>query len=122
VHWTAHHQLQALTHGRHIGSDVDGIGDQQHDHQRVQHRRGEVLSDIVGQAAPGDASQASADDLDRDHQRIGENDGPAQLVSELRACLGIRRDAARVVVRRAGDQARAELAQLRSELGHSQSR
>jgi hypothetical protein len=55
VHWTAHHPLQAVTHGRDVGRDVDGIGDQQHDHQRVQHRRGEVLPDIVGQAAPGDA-------------------------------------------------------------------
>ena len=48
------------------------------------------------------------------HQRIGEQQRPSQAVAELRAGLGIGRDAAGVVVRGAGDQARPhDIAQLR---------
>src|SRR4030095_3479811 len=48
--------------------------------------------------------------LDADHQRIGENDGPAHLIAELRAGLRIGCNSAGVVVGGAGDEAWAKLA------------
>ena len=64
--------------------------------------------EIGGDAAPGDAADPGADLLDRGHQRIGEHHRPADGVAELRADLGIGRDAAGIVVGGAGDQSGAE--------------
>ena len=50
-----------------------------------------------------------ADKLDRRHQRIGQHHRPEHVEAELGAGLRIGRNAARVVVRRAGDEPGAEL-------------
>ena len=52
----------------------------------------------------GHATDPSADLLDGAHQRPAEEQGPAEIVAELGARLGVGRDAARIVVRRARDQ------------------
>jgi hypothetical protein len=46
--------------------------------------------------------------LNRDHERIGKDQSPEQAKAELRAGLGVGGDTARVVIRRAGNQARSE--------------
>jgi hypothetical protein len=54
--------------------------------------------------------------LDGAHQRVGEQQRPAQAIAELGADLGIGGDAAGIIVRRAGDQAGAhDIAQAGAE-------
>src|SRR4051794_28793348 len=57
---------------------------------------------------PGDAADARRNLLDCRHQWKGQQHGPADAVAELRARLAVGADAGRVIVGRAGDQARAE--------------
>src|SRR5437899_135971 len=72
-----------------------------------------VLPDVGGEAVPGHAADARTDDLDADHERQGEQYRPQHAVTELRARLRIARDAARIVVRGAGDEAWPQLLQQR---------
>ena len=65
----------------------------------------------------GNATDACRHGLDRHHQRIAEQLSPEHGVPELRADLRIRGDTAGIVVRRAGDQARAELLKRRAAVG-----
>ena len=62
----------------------------------------------VAKALAGDPPDARADQLDGRHQRQCEHHGPQQCVTELRAGLGIRGDAAGIVVGSAGDQSRSQ--------------
>src|SRR6266513_5407874 len=96
------------------GGKVERVGEQQQGDDRVQHRPGKVLPHVRRQAVPRDPPDARADDLDADHQRRREQHRPEQAVTELRAGLRIRGDAARVVVGGAGDQPRPELFQQRN--------
>jgi hypothetical protein len=67
-----------------------------------------MAPDVAGNPMPGDAADPGADFLNRGHQRPGEQYYPSHAVAELRAGLRIGRNAARIVVRGAGDQSRAE--------------
>ena len=91
-------------HRREIGSDVEGVGeDQQPDEGQHQGARKD-LEEVGRQTLAGHASDARADRLDRRHQRISEHQAPQNIDAELRARLGIRRDPTRIVVRSAGDE------------------
>jgi len=50
-----------------------------------------------------------ADELDRRHERIGQYHRPQKVKAELRACLRVGGDAARIIIGCASDEARAEL-------------
>jgi hypothetical protein len=63
---------------------------------------------VASDAEPGDAADLGADLLNGAHQRVAEDQRPAQIVAELRTRLGIGGDAARIVIRGAGDQTGAE--------------
>jgi hypothetical protein len=67
-----------------------------------------VPAQISGDAKAGDAADPRADLLDRRNQRIAEHQRPGQAVAELCTDLGIGGDAAGIVVRRAGDEARPQ--------------
>ncbi len=54
--------------------------------------------------------------MDHDEHRGGEEHEPAERVTRRRAHDGVRRDAARVIVRRARNQARSEHAAVLDEL------
>jgi hypothetical protein len=69
----------------------------------------EVAADVRRETVAGHAAHTGAHHLDADHQRIGENNGPAKLVAELSTGLRVCRDAARIVVGRAGDQPGTEI-------------
>ena len=64
---------------------------------------------------PGDAADARGNFLDRGHQRKGQQHGPADAVTELRAGLAVGADPRRIVVGRAGDQAGTERLQRVAE-------
>ena len=104
-------QLADLAHGRDVGGDVEGVGDQQQQHDAVQHDRRERRLDVGGEAFAGDPADARADRLDRRHQRKGQRHGPQHVEAELRAGLRIGGDAAGIVVRHAGDQPRPDARQ-----------
>ena len=101
-------QLQRRRHRAEVGADVDRVGDDQQTDQRIEQRRRIVAAHVAGEPAAGHAADLRADLLDRAHQRIGEQQRPAEAVAELRAGLGIGGDAAGIVVGGAGDQAGAE--------------
>ena len=70
--------------------------------------RRQLLGKIAGKAPTRLPADGRADDLDRNHEWQGEEHGPAEREAELRACLRVGRNAARVVIRRSGDKAGPE--------------
>ena len=52
-------------------------------------------------ASRRDTAEYAPSQLDADHERIGQHHRPQGVEAELRAGLGVRGDAGRVVVRRA---------------------
>ena len=82
---------------------------------------GKQSREILGEAGAGDPADMRADQLDRRHQRIGEQHRPQQAVAEVGAGLGVSGDAAGIVVGGAGDDARAKLlGQLLDRIGRAQ--
>ena len=106
---TAEQQPHRLAHGRNVRRNIDGVGDQQQTHQSVEDRQGEYGLDVGGQSLAGDVPQARAHHLNAHHQRIGEQYRPEHVVAELGAGLAVGRDAARVVIGSARDEAWAQL-------------
>ena len=102
------HQARRFAHRGDVGGDVDDVGQQQQDDDGVQQPRRIGAPDVGGQPAPGDPADARRHQLDADHERVRQHQRPQGVEAELGAGLGIRRDARRVVVGGAGDQARAE--------------
>ena len=109
-------QLERVAHGAKIGGDVERVGGGEQADDEVEQRPREVLADVGGEPVPGDPADTRADDLNADHQRRGEEHRPQQAVAVLRAGLRIGGDAARIVVRRAGDEPRPEALDQRNML------
>jgi hypothetical protein len=61
-------------------------------------------AEIAGDAMSRGAAEAGANLLDRHHQRISQQHGPADAETELRTGLAVGADARGIVVRRSGDQ------------------
>ena len=95
-------------HRAEIGSDVDNVGDEKQRDERVDEGHRIVPAHIAGQPAPGNPANLRANDLNRTHQRIGEEKRPPQRVAKLSASLRVSRNSAWIIVRRAGDEARTE--------------
>ncbi len=107
----ADHERQGFAHRRDVGGDVEGVGrDQQRDEDEHDRARRD-LHHVCGEALAGDASDLGTDQLDRDHERGREENGPQQPVAKLRAGLGVGRNARRVIVGRAGDKPGPEQAE-----------
>src|SRR5205807_3648586 len=70
-----------------------------------------MIANIPRDAVTGHATDARRHDLDADHQRRREQHAPQHAESELRTRLRVRRDAARIVIGRAGDETGAEAAE-----------
>jgi hypothetical protein len=98
-------QLNRIAHRPEIGSDVHDVGEQQQPNDGLQYAVGVMPRDIRGDAAASRAPDARANFLNDRHERIGKKQCPADREAELRACLRIGGDAARIVVRGAGDEA-----------------
>ena len=104
-------ELQRFAHRADVGRDIQGVGHHQQTHDEIEQRTGIVIADIARDAVPGDATDARRHDLNADHQRRREEHAPQHAEAELRTGLRIRRDAAWIVVRGAGNEAGAEAAQ-----------
>ena len=101
-------QLQRCAHRTEVSAQIDQVGRQQQQHDAARQPRRIMPAQIAGDAKAGDAADAGADLLDRDHQRVAEHQRRGQAVAELRADLRIGGDPAGIVIRRPGDQARPE--------------
>ena len=101
-------ELRDFPHGGDVGGDVEGIGDQQQQHDAVEHDRRERGLDVGGKSLAGDPADARAHGLDRGHQREGQRHRPQHVEAELRARLGVGGDAAWIVVGHAGDKPRPD--------------
>ena len=104
----ADHQPGGRPHGGEVGAEIDGVGDEQQQDQDGHHAVREHLHHVAGETAAGDAADARADRLHRNHQRPGQHHRPQKVEAGLGARLRIGGDAARIVVRRAGDHARTQ--------------
>ena len=102
------HQRRRIRHRAKVGTDIDGVGDQQQQDEPVGQPRRIMAHQIAGDAVAGDPADAGADHLHRRHQGVGEDHRPAEAVAVLRAGLAVGGDAAGIVVGRAGDQAGAD--------------
>ncbi len=101
-------ELRDFSHGGDVGGDVEGVGDQQQQHDALKHDRRERGLDVGGKSFPGDPADARAHGLDRGHQREGQRHRPQHVEAELSARLGVGGDAARIVVGHAGDEPRPD--------------
>ena len=105
----ADQELDRRPHRPDVRAQVDDVGDQ--DQQPTMpyiSRGGVVLAEVARDAPARDAPDLGADLLDARHQRVREQHGPEQPIAELRPDLGVRRDAAGVVVGRPRDQPRPQ--------------
>ena len=101
-------QLQRRPHRAQIGAQIDEVGEHEKQHDAAGQPRRIMPAQIAGDAEAGDAADARADLLDRHHQRVAEHQRPGQAIAELGADLRIGGDAAGVIIRGAGDQARPQ--------------
>ena len=104
----AEEQLCRRAHGGQIGADVDRIGYQQQADDDMHQPARQHMRHIGGQPFAGDPADPGADRLDRGHEGIGQDRHPDQAEAELGPDLGVGGDAAGIVVRRPGDQARTQ--------------
>src|SRR5437773_5787009 len=81
----------------------------------VEERARVMVPQRACQATAGHEADPRADELDRGHQREGRERGPEHAVAERGAGHRVRRDPARIVVRRAGHEARAEQPEVADE-------
>ena len=104
-------QLQGSTHGREIGANIDEVGDKQQRNRKAQHPGRIVPPQVLRDPLPGYSADTGANSLDRCHQRVAEQHGPAKGIAELRSDLAVGGNAARIVVGCTGDQPRPQYAQ-----------
>ena len=107
----ADQERERLAHGRDVGGDVDRVRDDQQHHQRLLDQRPRIVaSHDAGQAPPRHAAQPLRTHYPWMPTISGKVNTTvhSRLVPYEGATLRIGRDAARIVVGRAGDQARPE--------------
>lgn len=90
-----------------VGARVEGVGDDERDHGRVE-GTGIVLLEHAGQPVARHQADLGAHVLDGRHHRQHHKRGPERRVAVLGAGLRVGPDARGIVVRRAGDQAGPE--------------
>ena len=103
-----HQKLQRFTHGPEIGAEIDRISDRQKTDCGEQQRAWIEISQVRRDALTGRAADACADLLDTCQQRQSERHGPGETQTELRACLAVGRNSARIIIGCACDQPGAQ--------------
>ena len=91
-----------------FGGDVAKVSEAEHCHRKESHAEAELLTDEVGEAFASDGTHSRGHLLDNNEGEGGRNKGPEQGVAVLGARLGVRQDAAGVVVDIGGDESRSE--------------
>jgi len=104
----ARQHLRGVRHAGEVGGDVEDVGDEQQQAGGVQEPARIVMAHGAGQPAAGHEADPRARELDGRHQGQRHQRRPQHARSERRARHGIGRDAARVVVGSARDEAWAE--------------
>jgi hypothetical protein len=96
--WAARQQLECAAHGGEIGSDVDRVGDEDCESNRIGQPARTIGPEIARKAFPGNSSDPGADFLNGRHERVGQQHSPEHRVTEFGSCLGVGGDAARIIV------------------------
>src|SRR5215467_13469062 len=107
--------LDGLTHPGEIGGDVEGVGDEQEEARDLEEAVAIAATHGGHETNAGDEPDAGADELDRGHQGKGGARCPQEGSADAGARHGVRRDSARVVVGRSGDQSGPEDAKIPDE-------
>lgn len=98
-------RARRCAHGCEVGADVDAVGDKkQADKQENQWLRPD-RPHIDGKPRARNPSDPCTHELDRGHQRVGQQHGPQHVEAKLGSGLRIGGNAARVIVRCPGNQA-----------------
>jgi hypothetical protein len=80
-------KAERIAHGRDIGGDIERVRNQQKPDHGIQQDRRHRLADIGCQTLAGHGADTGADHLDGNHERRGQEHGPAERVAELGAAL-----------------------------------
>jgi hypothetical protein len=102
-----HNKLRRCAHCPQIGSQIDGVGNQDQQQRSIEHLLAIVFLHHGGNAFSGHRANARAGLLHRHQKGQYKKRRPQLPIAELRSGLGISRYPRRVVVRRAGDDPRA---------------
>jgi hypothetical protein len=101
---SANQKADRIAHRSEVRSNVDRVGDDEEQNDRLEQPVWIMPSNVARYAAPGDPTDPTADLLNHRHQRIAEKHGPTDSKAQLGSGLRICRDAARIVVRCAGNE------------------
>ena len=100
-----------IRHAREVRVDVDRVRDEKGEGRDDDQPFGEFEAQRSRKSAAGDHPDARAHELHATHERPGDERGPKQRRAVLRTGHRVSRDAGRIIIRCAGDQAGAELAE-----------
>ena len=100
----ARDQLRNFPHRGNVGGDVENIGDEQQQHDALEHDARERGLDVRGKSFSGNPPDEPAHGLDHRHQWKGERHRPQHVEAELRARLGVGGYAAWIVVGNTGNK------------------
>ncbi len=104
----ADHERERFGHRGDVGRDIEGVrGDQQSDQPKNQ-PSGRDFHHVGGEAFAGDPADQGAHQLDRDHERDRQKDGPEQAITELRAGLRISGNPRWIIIGRTRHQSRTK--------------
>ena len=116
------HHLGRLGHPAEVGADVEDVRDHQERTGRPEHPSRVAPADDAREPTARDHPEPRTHQLDRHHQREGEDRRPEGRVAEARARDRVGRDARGVVVGRPGHEAGAEVGEEPPEAGREDGR
>ena len=101
-------KLCRVGHSGEIGSDVDGVGDEEREADRCQDGTREFFLQRAHESFSGHHADPGTHELHCRHQRPRDECRPEECRSKARAGDGVRGDAGRIVIGRAGDDTGTE--------------
>lgn len=108
--WSGQEKVDRRPHRRKVRRDIDHVGDRKERDGAIKQPDRVAGSNVRRQPLPGDAPDTCTHQLDRRHERVGQQQGPEQIEAELGARLRIGSDAGWIVISRPGRQPRTEAA------------
>ena len=103
--------FRGIRHAREVRADVDRVRDEKGEGRDGDQRLGKFETQRSRKSATGDHADARAHELHAPHERPGDERRPKQRRAVLRTGYRVSRDAGRIIIRRAGDQAGTQLAE-----------
>ena len=86
-------ELEGFAHGAQISADIDGVGDEEQNCDRIEQPCRSCFAQISSQTVARRPADPGADFLNGCHERKSEQHRPASGEAELRTCLTVGADA-----------------------------